>query len=221
MPEEPTQAQLDLKVERFRSGCDEATHFLRARFLNLAKRCAYKHLVRAEDVEDVVEEAFTRLWSRRSTAPTTFDGLRVYFLRVVENCAIDFVRRTEEVRAARQGVKLQTGEFVETVSDQPESDDVNVEAIVSTLTTDFVSTLTEADRHLVQSVCSHLARTPQPKMQAVYRAVGQEVRQNHLYVRNRWSRVQKGLKAHLGHQLPPKATRLILTFLGNESGHHC
>lgn len=221
MHEPPSQALLELKVERFRHGCEDAAVFLRARFLNLAKRCAYKHLRLAEDVDDVVEEALGRMWQRRSSLPGSYDALRVYFLRIVENCVIDFVRRSDEVKAARQGIRRHEGEVPEVSAPNPANDADSVESIVSEAAKDFLETLSAHDRHLLHSVCAHLALTPQPKMQHVYRAVGNEVDQNPLYVRNRWSRVQKGLKHHLGHQIPPKATRLILTVLGEQSGHHC
>jgi RNA polymerase sigma factor (sigma-70 family) len=207
-------ADAELNVQRLKTGDEAALLYFRKRLTHVARRCAYKHLASADDVAEAVETAILKLWKHRAKLPGDFSLLRAYFLRIVENAAIDILRTSESQKAARSGMAI-TGldEAICIVVENEPLQEV-IDHALAGLATSLTSHMKERELQIFRLIAPRLPRDGAPKMGQIYQQVGGAVGLDPLYVRNQWSRIQKRLKDEVGQPMSPTETRCLLRHVG-------
>lgn len=209
-------ADAELQLSRLRDGDESALHFLRLRLENSVKRCAYKKLADPDDVADVVQAVFSRIWSRRALMPRDWQAARVYVLRMAENAAIDILRAAESKKCDAEGLARIPLELAVVSSESLEVSDVKLEAALRLLAKRLFGELRERELQALRLIAPKLPREGAASMARIYSDVAPEMGLDPLYVRNQWSGVQKKLRACLGAELSPTQSRRILRLLGEE-----
>jgi RNA polymerase sigma factor (sigma-70 family) len=200
-------ADAELQLSRLKRGDETALAFLRQRLYNLMMKEAIGVIAQRQDAEDVVEQAFCRLWKFRAGLPDDWVGAKKYIMRIVRNTALDQARLVESrIRKVELSETLATPEV-------PEPDEDVMSVIALQTAPALLQRIGRRHQRILCPVAMRLS-APYDDVQQVYADVAQSLGTSSNYVRNIWSEIGKELKSTLPASPPESAVRELLRVIG-------